>query len=107
MFGFDLPLWLIGIGRFIKGLPNEVWYVLAALLAWWVFSSHYESKGYNKRTAEYAAVIAEAEKKAATGAIEAKEASQATVDAIKAENSRAVEAASECDDILKCGMDAF
>lgn len=31
-----MPLFLLGIGRFLKGIPVQVWYILAALAAIWL-----------------------------------------------------------------------
>jgi len=49
---------------FLGKVPREVWYALAALAAWWWFSSHYIEQGRQEVLSELREKAAEAEKKA-------------------------------------------
>ena len=102
-----IELFLTRPGRLLAKVPREVWYIAAAVAAWFIVTGHYYSKGYDARTGEYEALISEQEAKAVIAGQSAQEAAQATVSAIEADNERAKEAAAECDDILKCGLDAL
>ena len=92
---------------FLSKLPREVWYALAAVVVWWIFSNHYEQQGYDKRTAEYAEIARQA-------ALKAKEADDAALGAVDAEkgaveasNQKARDAAEGSDDPLKSGLDSL
>ena len=102
-----IELWAIKAWRLIKLVPREVWYGIAAYLAFQIVTGHYYDKGYEARTAEYVALIEEAQEKAIVGGLKAEQAAKATVTAIEAENARAVEAASNSDDPLKAALDAL
>lgn len=58
MFSALLPVWGL-----LKQVPREVWYVLAALAAWWWFSSHYINQGREEVLTELREAEAEAAKK--------------------------------------------
>lgn len=92
---------------FLSKLPREVWYALAAVVAWWVFSNHYEQQGYDKRTAEYAEIA----RKAALRAKKADDAAIGAVDAergaVEASNQAARDAAEGSDDPLRDGLRAL
>ena len=92
---------------FLSKLPREVWYALAAVAAWWVFSSHYEQQGYDKRTAEYAEIARQAALKAQKADEAAIGAVTAETDAVEASNQAARDAAEGSDDPLKSGLDAL
>lgn len=107
MLGLTTPLWLSPILSALGKVPREVWYAIAAVIAWLIFSNHYDQQGYDRRTAEYVALMEQARQKAAVGDKKAAEASAQVIDAIEAENKRAVEAAAGSDDPLKSALDAL
>jgi len=94
-------------GGVLSKVPRDVWYALLAGLAFWILSSHYYNRGYDKRTAEYVALIKAEKAKSAKGAVLAEEAAKQVVGAIEAENERAVQAAEDSDDPLKAALDVF
>lgn len=57
----EIPFFVNRALGILSKVPREVWYILAALAAWWVFSNHYEQQGYDKRTAEYAEIARQAQ----------------------------------------------
>lgn len=69
-------------------VPREVWYCLAALAAWWWFSSHYIEQGREEVLSELRAAQAETAEKALeaiaeadTAALERHEANAAVLEA--------------------------
>lgn len=95
-------------GGLLSKVPREVVYVVIAGLAFWILSSHYYNRGYDARTTEYDALIAEAKAKSEQGAVLAEDAARQVVDAIEADNERAKAAAAEnSDDPLKAALDVF
>lgn len=54
-------------------VPREVWYALAALVAWWLFSSHYIEQGREEVLTELRKAEAEAAKKALEAVTQADE----------------------------------
>lgn len=96
---------------FLKNIPWQVWLVVAVLvsnpISYCRGVSVGDTQGYERRTAEYEALVAKAQKKAAQGAVEAEKAAQATVNAIEADNKRAREAADSSNDPLKAALDAL
>ena len=92
---------------FLSKLPREVWYALAAVAAWWIFSNHYEQQGYDKRTAEYAEIARQAAVKAKKADDAAIGAVDAETSAVEASNQAARDAAESSDDPLKSGLDAL
>ena len=61
-----IPLW--GIVNTVKGflgnIPREIWYALAALAAWWVFSGYYIGVGEDRILAQLAEEQRKREKQA-------------------------------------------
>jgi flagellar biosynthesis component FlhA len=65
---------------FLKGVPREVWLILAALAALWAWGNHREAAGRQEGRAEVQAKWDKANKEAA--ARQAKSATQATVERV-------------------------
>jgi hypothetical protein len=65
---------------FLKGVPREVWLILAALAALWAWGNHREALGRQEGRAEVQAKWGKANKEAA--ARQAKSATQATVERV-------------------------
>lgn len=56
----------------LKLVPREIWYLLAAFAAWWIFSAHYIGVGKDRCEADYAAAEEEARELAEESAGEAR-----------------------------------
>lgn len=92
-------------GKWLKMVPREVWYALAAAaLLWWIDHRAYD-RGYQARTAEYEAEA----RKAVERARVADQAAGDTVDETRTEveqgNEDARNAARDSDDPLRAGLD--
>lgn len=93
--------------EFLGKVPREVWYGIAAIIAFFVITSHYEQRGYDKRSAEYAEIA----RQAAVKANKADTAATATVTnetaSVADSNAKAREAAEGSDDPLADGLGAL
>lgn len=90
----------LSVWAFVKGVPKEVYYGIAALAAlWWAYGA-----GQDAKQAEWDEFTRKAEQAAREADRAAGEAVTETIDEIEAGNQRARDAASQSDDPLADGL---
>lgn len=92
---------------FLKQVPREIWYALAAAaFLWWFAGAQYE-RGYDKRDAEYAEAARKAAEQARVADGKAREAADTTRTTVEEGNEDARTAADGSDDPLRDGLNSL
>lgn len=92
---------------FLKGVPREVWYVLAAGLALYAYGEARHKAGESEVRAEWAEATRKAVEAAREADSAAGEAVTETINEVEAGNAQARDAASGSDDPLAAGLNSL
>lgn len=99
-----MPAFLLPAIGFLKSVPKEVWYLIAAaLLIWWIDNRAYD-RGYEAATVQFEELARKAQERAREADNDARGASDTTRNNVEAGNQRARDAASQSDDPLGDGL---
>lgn len=102
ILSFLAPLW-----GFMKGVPREVWYGIAAVLLFlWIANAQYD-RGYQARSVEYERAAREAQERARAADQSAGETVATTRNDTEQGNEQARQAADGSDDPLRSGFDSL